>query len=70
LREISDPEIFRKSFLVGHQADSKTVSGLMTEETLKIEEEMKCDIIFQQDNDPKHTSKVAQNYLTNKKIVV
>lgn len=41
LREISDPEIFRKSFLVGHQTDSKTVSGVMTEETLKIEEELK-----------------------------
>jgi hypothetical protein len=41
LREISDPEIFRKSFLVGHQANSKTVSGMMTEETLKIEEELK-----------------------------
>jgi transposase len=26
--------------------------------------------IFQQDNDPKHTSKVAKNYLSNKSIVV
>jgi transposase len=33
-------------------------------------EEMKCEVIFQQDNDPKHTSKIAKQYLENKKIVV
>ena len=32
--------------------------------------ENKCEAIFQHDNDPKHTSKVAQKYLQNKKIVV
>lgn len=41
LRLISDSEIFRKSFLVGHQANPKTIGGMMTEETLKVEEELK-----------------------------
>jgi len=36
----------------------------------KVEEEMKCEVVFQHDNDPKHTSKVAKNYLENKKIIV
>jgi len=34
------------------------------------EKEMKSEVVFQQDNDPKHTSKVVQNYLSNKHIVV
>jgi len=36
----------------------------------KYEEEMKCEVVFQHDNDPKHTSKVVKRYLENKHIVV
>lgn len=37
----------------------------------KFKEEMKYDeVIFQHDNDPKHTSKVVKNYLENKGIAV
>jgi hypothetical protein len=36
----------------------------------KYEEEMKCEVVFQHDNDPKHTSKVVKNYLKNKSIAV
>lgn len=36
----------------------------------KYQQETGREVIFQQDNDPKHTSKVAQRYLENKSIVL
>jgi transposase len=36
----------------------------------KLKREKNVDYIFQQDNDPKHTSKVAKNYLKNANIVL